>query len=610
MRVMRRALVVVLAALIGVGSAGATASAKPGAKAKPAAKAKAKAKPAAKAKGKAKPAATATATHDAPRGRATRGRRVRPDDATAHARVSIGQAREGASDAWRRARDSELSLDERTAKRIEAILRGPLRAGTTALYVVDADTGRELFSVHPDDPLNPASNVKLISTATALEALGPDHRYQTRLYGPVPDADGSLAGDVYLYGSYDPTLGPDDLEDLARTIAARGITRIDGGIVVGPEANRDAIFRAKIKVTVTATEPGLAPTVEVDPPTAFTALTIDATTARGKRGAVTLASKPSTDGDQARLAVTIKGTLGRGKTQTLAIWPTDRGAYTAEVFRAALARAGVAVSGGVRTEGFDVFAMDAATHGWLPVELGTHQSEPLAAIVAQVNKRSINWLADRVVMTAAAARIGAVPSMTAGVDAMYRWLGARAGVARDAAVIDTGSGLSYKTELSARQIVEVLRAGAGVLPSAPTDDTARACHAAYLASLSVAGVDGTLRGRFHNAMRGKLTAKTGTLSNVIALSGFLEAAPGQHLAFALITNGNRKGDHHAIRVAHEQVVGLLYDYATAIAKTAPETAPVAAPTTVAAPAPVAAPTEATDDEADDEAAPAAQPSAE
>lgn len=594
----RRALVVVLAALIGVGSLGATAS---DAAARPAAKAKAKAKATAKATAKVhgKPKATAE------RGRATRGRRARPDDATAHARVSIGQPRDGGrSEAWRRAKDSALSLDERTAKRIEAILRGPLRAGTTALYVVDADTGRELFSVHPDDPLNPASNVKLVSTATALEALGPAHRYQTRLLGPVPDADGTVAGDVYLYGSYDPTLGPGDLEDLARTIAARGITRIDGGIVIGPEANRDGIFRAKIKVKVTATEPGLAPMVEVEPPTAFTAIDVLATTARGKRGAVAITSRPSLDGDQARLAITIKGTLGRGKTQTLAVWPTERGAYSAEVLRAALTRAGVTVAGGVRTESFDAFALGAATQGWLPVELGTHQSEPLAAIVAQVNKRSINWLADRVLMTAASARRGAVPSMTAGVDAMYRWLGARAGVARDQAVIDTGSGLSYKTELSARQVVEILRAGAGVTPSAPTDDTARACHEAYRASLSVAGVDGTLRGRFHNALRGKLSAKTGTLSNVIALSGFLEAAPGQHLAFALITNGNRRGDHRAIRVAHDQVVGLLYDYAAAVAKTAPTSAP-----SEAAPiAPVAAPgDDPGDDEADDEGGPATLP---
>jgi D-alanyl-D-alanine carboxypeptidase/D-alanyl-D-alanine-endopeptidase (penicillin-binding protein 4) len=605
----RRGLVVVLAALIGVASIAPVATAKPKAtaasarpKARPAAKttAAAKTKPAAQAKGKTTARAATKATPH-PTADRSRGRR-RVDDSTAHARVSIGQPREGASDAWRRAKESELTLDERTAKHIEAILRGPLRAGTTGLYVVDADTGHELFSVHPDDPLNPASNVKLISTATALEALGPTYRYQTRLMGPVPDADGTVAGDVYLLGNYDPTLGPDDLDDLAGTLAARGVKAITGGVVAGPEANRDSIFRAKITVTVTATEPGQPPTVVVEPASAYAAVTVAAKTAQGRRGAVSLTSAPSLEGDQARLAITIKGAIGRGRSQTLTIWPTERDPFTAELMRAALTRAGITVAGGVRTAAMSDYALASATQGWLPIELGVHASPPLADIVAQVNKRSINWLADRVVMTAAVARAGAAPTMSAGVDAMYHWLGLRAGVARDAAVIDTGSGLSYKTELSARQIVLVLRAGAGLAPTAPTDATARACHAAYLASLSVAGVDGTLRGRFHNALRGKLTAKTGTLSSVIALSGFLEAAPGQHLAFALITNGNRNGDHRAIRAAHEQVVAALYDYAAALAKSAPAAAaPAAAPIV---PSPAGA---ATDDDTETDDGPATLP---
>ena len=58
-----------------------------------------------------------------------------------------------------------------------------LRRGVTAVYVVDAATGLEVYSVHADDKLNPASNVKLISTATVLENLGPTWRYTTRLFG-------------------------------------------------------------------------------------------------------------------------------------------------------------------------------------------------------------------------------------------------------------------------------------------------------------------------------------------------------------------------------------------------------------------------------------------
>jgi len=69
---------------------------------------------------------------------------------------------------------------------IQRLLRGPLRTGVTGLFVADAKSGEPLFAVNAGDPLNPASNVKLISTAAALELLGPEFRYPTRVLGPTP----------------------------------------------------------------------------------------------------------------------------------------------------------------------------------------------------------------------------------------------------------------------------------------------------------------------------------------------------------------------------------------------------------------------------------------
>src|SRR5690606_16472935 len=146
----------------------------------------------------------------------------------------------------------ELTREEATAEAIEKILRGPLRYGTTGLYVVDAATGEELFAVHPDDPLNPASNVKLISTATALDLVGPDFRYTTRVLGATPGTDGVISGDVYLLGSYDPTLGIEDVRALGARLAASGVTRIDGDVLVGETSTRDGIFRSRVRVDVTA----------------------------------------------------------------------------------------------------------------------------------------------------------------------------------------------------------------------------------------------------------------------------------------------------------------------------------------------------------------------
>jgi D-alanyl-D-alanine carboxypeptidase/D-alanyl-D-alanine-endopeptidase (penicillin-binding protein 4) len=483
------------------------------------------------------------------------------------ARVSIGGTRGRPSDIRRRS-DAPLSLEERTAERIEEILRGPLRSGTTALYVVDATSGNELFSIHPDDPLNPASNVKLIATATALEILGPDHRYLTRLVGRAPGTGGVIAGDVYLLGSYDPTLGRIDLETMAQDLAKAGVRQITGDVVVGGTPTRDGIYRSRVKVDVRAALPGQPPVVAMTPAYDFVTVDVKATTSKRKRGALRFHEEMITDdAGRTRLKVTIEGSIGKGKALTRWVWPRERALHTAHVLRAALVQAGVTITGDARIAELPTYVASAATGGWLPVELVAHHSAPLAEIVARVNKRSINWLADRVVMTAAASRFHEPPSMSRALDAMYEWLERSTGLTRKDVVIDTGSGLSYRTELSARQIVKVLRSagGLGDAGGAGGDDVdLKVRREAYLASLAVGGIDGTLRGRFLSpTLQGRLIGKTGTLRRVVALAGLLEPTAGRPLAFALVSNGHPPAYKARVRVAHEKLIAILHDYLAA-----------------------------------------------
>jgi hypothetical protein len=156
------------------------------------------------------------------------------------------------------------TAEEQTAAQIQKLLRtGPLREGQTGLFVVDARTGDPLFSVNPDDPLNPASNVKMISTATAIELLGPSYRYPTRLLGAAPDDAGVVHGDVYLLGSHDPTLAVPHLDDIGKVLSTRGITSIDGDLVIGSDPTRDAIYRGIVPITITAGDPGKPPIATV-----------------------------------------------------------------------------------------------------------------------------------------------------------------------------------------------------------------------------------------------------------------------------------------------------------------------------------------------------------
>ena len=159
-------------------------------------------------------------------------------------------------------REEPLTLEEDTAKQIEKLLRGPLRNGVTGLFVADARTGEPLFAVNADDPLNPASNVKMISTATALELLGPTFRYTTRVLGPEPDAtrhDHTATSTCSARGiRRSPSSDMD--QHRRRSSRKRGVKQLDGDVLVGSDPTRDGIYRAMVPVEIKAGEPGQPPT--------------------------------------------------------------------------------------------------------------------------------------------------------------------------------------------------------------------------------------------------------------------------------------------------------------------------------------------------------------
>lgn len=528
------------------------------------------------------------------------------------ARVAIGVAgmlRTIDPPGARSRRDEPLTLEEDTARRIEELFRGPLRVGTTSLYVADARTGQPVFAVHPDDALNPASNVKLLSTATALEILGPEFRYQTRILGSVPDRN-VVRGDVYLLGSYDPTLNGPAMEQLAAELAAAGVSRIEGDVVVSESPTRDAVYRALLPVEVSAPQaPGGPPLVSVPVGYDYVVPKVTATTVaakKAKRARLTWKEATSAgESGEARLELTVGGTVSAGKTFTHWLWVRDRSRHSAHLLRAALAAQGVAIAGDVRKAELAAYLFDRVRGGDLPVVLARHQSATLAEIVASVNKRSINWLADRVIMTAAALKYHELPSMERAVEAMYDWLQRRLALNKEDILVDTGSGLSRQTQFSARHIAEVLRVAGGFADRHEQEPL----HRMWLDSLAFADGtlrDGTLRGRFRSGLVGRLRGKTGTLSTSIALSGVLDADPDRPLVFSIVTNGASALPKGRVRAGHERIIALLGQYllrrpgsqvapsavagsakaATAVAPTAESLAKTPMP---AAPAPTAKP---------------------
>ncbi|HEY5950201.1 MAG TPA: D-alanyl-D-alanine carboxypeptidase/D-alanyl-D-alanine-endopeptidase [Kofleriaceae bacterium] len=477
-------------------------------------------------------------------------------------------------------REEPLTLEEDIANQIEKLLRGPLRNGITGLYVADARSGEPLFAVNSDDPLNPASNVKMISTATALELLGPTFRYTTRLLGAQPDATGTLHGNLYLLGTWDPTLDAADMADIAAQLTAHGLKQLDGDILVGSDPTRDGIFRAVVPIEITAGEPGQPPTAVTPAGFDLVQVEITAKTDKRVRKRHKLTFKKESIVDAAghkRIKLTIGGTIGKGGETMYPLYTKERTAVAAHTLIAALRAHQVVVSGDTRTMELGDFIGDSVGAKGLPIELARHESQSLQDIVTRVNKWSINWLADRVIMTAAALSRRTTPSMDIAVDEMYAWLQRHPQLSKDSVVIDTGSGLSYRTRITPQELVSIVRSAAGFTDGSDVD-----ISKAWLGSLSIAGTDGTLRHRFKvPEIVGHVRGKTGTLSTAIALSGVLDLDPTRPLAFSIITNSLRPLKKGFVRKAHEQLVGLLAKYVVATAK--PTSLPAGTPLTLGNP---------------------------
>lgn len=474
--------------------------------------------------------------------------------------------------------------EEAAAKALEKVIQSELGGAVTGLYVVDAATGAELFSTNADDRLNVASNVKMISTATALELLGPDFKYPTRVLGPAPDADGALHGDVYLLGSWDPTIAYADYDELGAQLAARGVKTLDGNVVIGADATRDGMFHAALGFEVKGGK--------VVGPTDVTV--VDKTTSASydiAKPKLTAKADVTHDGKTTAVTVTITGQVGKngGKVDAQTEEHTLAAAFA---LRQAMRAHGITVGGAVVTEELGDFIGESVAKGGLPIELARHQSARLADIVAHVNKWSINWLADRVVISAAALHDRKPATMESGVDAMYGWLARHAHAKKEDLVVDTGSGLSYNTQISPRELVRVVRSASGFekgLDHALTD--------AWKASLSIGGKDGTLSYRFRtDDVRGRVVGKTGTLSTVIALSGILEVDPARPLVFSIVTNTKQALSPTQVRKTHERLVGEVCKYLAKTSKRSSVSGPRSSARTAEVPPEQPIPPPTSDDE--------------
>lgn len=447
---------------------------------------------------------------------------------------------------------------EAPATELEAAVRAvsgdrAFKDASIGIAILDIDSGHYLAISNEHTPLNPASNAKLYTAAVALATLHADHRFETTLSGTV--RGGAVTGPLVLRGHGDPSLATEDLWAMAQELRGAGVKHVEGDILVDQrffdeqttppafdqQPNEWASFRAPVSalalnentvtLAVRPTQAGSPALVTFDPP-GFVDVAGEVKTSDG--GADTVGLELSGTGH--RLAAKLSGAVGRDSrlvryTRRVED-PTLLGGYA---LRAVLEGSGITVSGDVKP----------GAHAG-PI-VARHQSEPLSALLYSLGKSSDNFYAEMVFKSLGGEGKGRPARSADGAELVTRWLD-KVGANDAGVVIKNGSGLFDSNRVTAASVVQLLRA-------AWRDES---IQPEFVAQLAIGGVDGTLHKRFRSErVRRAVRAKTGTLDDAIALSGYVLGAPGRGpIAFSILMN-HVEGKVAPARVVADTLVELI-----------------------------------------------------
>lgn len=382
---------------------------------------------------------------------------------------------------------------------ISSILQKHGVAGrSTGVYIWDFDAARQVFASHADTPLAPASNMKLVTTSSALDSWGPEHRFKTELYGPdVPVYGGVLYGNLYLKGFGDPSLSTlsyqrkvlhlttASFESFAKRLRVLKVRKIKGR-VLGDESWFDK------KRSGPSWKPGLQ--LECGPLSALSG------------------NESLDDGNPVK----------------------DPATYAAKLLTEALRAKGVKVTGKPGA-------------GKVPATarlLKQQFSAPLRALLKRMDKGSDNFFAE-ILLKGLGKDFYEEGSTQAGLEVSRATLAAIGLDPASYRLLD-GSGLSYEDRLTARDLVRILGAARQQFDF---DD--------YYEALAIAGEDGTLEDRMRGtAAAGNAHAKTGTLNIAVCLSGYVKSANDRRVGYAILVNGGSVSWANAT-AAQDDIVEML-----------------------------------------------------
>ena len=418
-----------------------------------------------------------------------------------------------------------------------------------------------VYEKNADTPRLPASNLKLTTTATALETLGPDFQFKTVLLG----RDGDLA----LIGDGDPTFGDAELlkksgwdvttvfKNWADALKQRGITSVkdvyvddsifDQNFVPAnwPENQRQKRYVAEtagfnlnancLDFYLQTTGRGEVVNFKTDPPTDYG--TIGNTCKTGTSNAVWLSRK--LEGNE----IILKGETNANNEEPISVTIHDPPMFAAETFKCVLKDDGIAVTGEAKRDRTIRASTTQPASGAAWTSLAVH-STPIAAVLDRANKDSMNLYAESLCKRIGAATTGESGSWENGTAAVGAFL-VSCGIKPEEFNLDDGCGLSKKNDIAPDGLAKVLE-----------HEYFSPNRTVFQDSLAVAGKDGTFEKRFRESgLVGRVFGKSGFVDGVSTLSGYLQAKDGHWYVFSIMMNG--VSDIATAKQLQEKIVGAV-----------------------------------------------------
>jgi D-alanyl-D-alanine carboxypeptidase/D-alanyl-D-alanine-endopeptidase (penicillin-binding protein 4) len=446
---------------------------------------------------------------------------------------------------------------------LETLKKQKLSLDDLGIWIQAVDSNKPLLTHLPDDLFNPASVMKLVTSVVALDVLGTNFQWTTRVYADALPVNGVVHGNLYIHGDGDPWFRSEDLWDLIRQLRDLGIHEVTGRLVLDnsyfdpgpadpsdfdghPERVYNALPQALLldnRATRVLIAPpdrsGSGPVVRAWPPNGNIAINNDVKLVKGACTGQT---------NQPNIAVLGSDT----STPTLNVSGKISTECQPDQFYLVAGNANDAFYSAFKHlfEGQGGKIDGTWAEGVVPknaVYLVQHNSENLTQYLYLQNKWSNNLMARQIFLTLGAEIKGAPGTLLKSREVVMDWL-KRQGFSWPGFDIENGSGLSRKERISPKEMGQLLMY-AWHSPTMPE----------LMASLPIAGIDGTMRKRLRGEpARGMIHLKTGTLRDVRAGAGYIITQSGRRYVVVILQNEQNVQNGGGSRV-QDAILDWLYD---------------------------------------------------